>query len=107
MRNPYPRLITEAVGPGVVSERDHAAIKPSVPDQGFFHNSARTALGPPVRMAFPSLDAATEPLGKFLVEMAIGRFDKQLDEGGSDITILKGGIRVLKNPAFLRLAGLS
>ncbi|KAI8648083.1 hypothetical protein NCS56_01539900 [Fusarium sp. Ph1] len=108
MRSPYPRLITEAVGPGVVSERDHAAIKPYVPDQGFFHNSARAVLGPPVRMAFPSLDAPTEPLGKFfLVEMAIGRFDEQLDEGGSDITILKGGMRVLKDPAFLRLAGLS
>lgn len=58
-------------------------------------------------MAFPSLNAATEPLGKFLVEMAIGKFDKQLDEGGSNITILKGGIRVLENPAFLRLAGSS
>ncbi|UPL00859.1 hypothetical protein LCI18_011793 [Fusarium solani-melongenae] len=107
MRSTYPRLITEAVGPGVVSERDHAAIKPYVPDQGFFHNSARAVLGPPVRMAFPSLDSPTEPLGKFLVEMAMGRFDKQLDEGGSDITTLKGGMRVLKNPAFLRLAGLS
>ncbi|RMJ15093.1 hypothetical protein CDV36_005236 [Fusarium kuroshium] len=107
MRNDYPRLKTEAVGPGVVSERDHAAIKPYVPDQGFFHNSARAVLGPPIRMAFPFLDAPTEPLGKFLVEMAMGRFDKQLDEGGSDITTLSGGMRVLKNPAFLRLSGLS
>ncbi|KAK7403913.1 hypothetical protein QQX98_010320 [Neonectria punicea] len=107
MRAVYPRLHTEAVGPGVVDASDHAAIRAYIPDQGLLYNSVRAVLGFPIRMLTRSLQCPTEPLGSFLAEMAMGKFDRQLDEGGSGIVKLKGGMRVVKNTAFLRLAGVA
>ncbi|CAM1508289.1 Fc.00g051370.m01.CDS01 [Cosmosporella sp. VM-42] len=106
MRTIHPRLLTEAVGPGYVDPRDHAAIHAYVPDQGVLYNSVRTVLGLPIRVAIESLHSPTEPLGKFLTEMAMGKYDRQLDEGASDIVTINGGLRIVKNPAFRRLAGL-
>jgi hypothetical protein len=99
--------LTEAVGPGYVDARDHAAIHAHVSDQGMLYDSVRTVLGLPIRLAIGSLYAPTEPLGKFLAEMAMGKFDAQLDEGGSDIVTIHGGLRIVKNAGFQRLSGLS
>ncbi|KAF5008160.1 hypothetical protein FDECE_5554 [Fusarium decemcellulare] len=107
MRTTYPRLLTEAVGPGYVDPKDHTAIHAYIPNEGFLYNSVRSTLGLPIRLAIKSLHAPTEPLGKFLTEMAMGKFDMQLDKGETDIVTLNGGLRIVKNAAFLRLAGLS
>ncbi|KAH6884906.1 hypothetical protein B0T10DRAFT_531068 [Thelonectria olida] len=106
LRAIYPRLLTEAVGPGYVDAKDHAAIHAHVSNQGFLYDSVRTVLGLPIRLAIESLHAPTEPLGRFLAEMAMGKFDVQLSEGGSDIVTVHGGLRIVKNAAFRRLAGL-
>lgn len=37
----------------------------------------------------------------------MGKFDRQLDEGGDDIFKINGGLRLVKNAGFRRIAGLT
>lgn len=61
-------------------------------------------LGPLMRTVLRPLHSPTEQLGQFLVGMAMGKYDKQLEVGGNGITNL-GGSRILDNWAFRRLYG--
>lgn len=63
------------------------------------------ALGPLMRTALRPLHSPTEHLGPFLVGMAMGKYDKELDAGGRGITNLNGS-RILDNWAFRKLYGL-
>ncbi|KAH7022080.1 nucleoside-diphosphate-sugar epimerase [Ilyonectria destructans] len=101
-----PRLHIESVRPAGVDAFDHDAIKPFIPNPGLAYRIMGVFLGPLFRTLIPFLHSPTEPLGKFLVGMAVGKYDQDLDAGGKGITTLPGGLRVLDNWAFRRLCGL-
>ncbi|KAJ3529656.1 hypothetical protein NM208_g9661 [Fusarium decemcellulare] len=101
-----PRLLIESVRPAGVDASDHDAIKPYIPDPGLAYKVMGAFLRPLFTKLMTSMHSPTEPLGKFLVGMAIGKYDRELDAGGKGITVLPGGLRVLDNWAFRRLYGL-
>lgn len=100
-----PRLHIESVRPVGVDASNHDAIKPYLPDPGMAYHAMSIVLGPLMRTIFHPLHSPTDKLGAFLAEMAMGKYDKQLDAGGKGITDLNGS-RILDNWAFRRLYGL-
>ncbi|WYZ44932.1 hypothetical protein EsH8_VIII_000248 [Colletotrichum jinshuiense] len=106
LRAANPRLQTESVRPAFVDLANHDAIKPYAPNPGALLNLTNVFLGPPVRFLAPSFVSPTEVLGKFMTEMAMGKFDPELATGGRGIITLNGGLRVVENVGFRRLAGL-
>ncbi|KAF5012360.1 hypothetical protein FDECE_1587 [Fusarium decemcellulare] len=101
-----PRLLIESVHPAGVDASDHDAIKPYIPDPGMAYKVMGAFLRPFLTKVMTSMHSPTEPLGKFLVGMAMGKYDRELDAGGKGINVLPGGLRVLDNWAFRRLYGL-
>lgn len=63
----------------------------------------RVTLGPAMRALLPANVSPTEPLGKFLTEMAMGRYEGRLT--GAGVQTVKGS-RIVNNAGFRRLAGL-
>ncbi|KAI8665550.1 hypothetical protein LRP88_03950 [Fusarium phalaenopsidis] len=100
-----PRLHIESVRPVGVDASNHDAIKPHLPDPGVAYHAMSFVLGPLMRTLLHPLHSPTDKLGSFLAEMAMGKYDKQLDAGGKGITDLNGS-RILDNWAFRRLYGL-
>ncbi|KAL6411987.1 hypothetical protein AUP68_04367 [Ilyonectria robusta] len=78
----------ESVRPAGVDASDHDAIKPFIPDPGLAYRIMGVFLGPLFRTLMPSLHSPTKPLGEFLVGMAVGKYDQDLDAGGKGITTL-------------------
>ncbi|OLN87587.1 Protein fmp52, mitochondrial [Colletotrichum chlorophyti] len=107
MRAANPRLQAESIRPAFVDKINHDEIKPYVPYKGPIDTFGNRFLGPVVRAILPSFVSPTEVLGKFMVEMAMGKVDSQLAAGGKGIVTLNGGLRVVENVGFRRLAGLS
>jgi hypothetical protein len=103
MRTANPRLETESVRPGFVDCAAHDAIKPFVPNPGAVTNLAGVILGPVIRTASKDHWSPTEPLGKFLTEMAMGKWEGKLSGPGIQTV---GSFRIVENVAFRRLMGL-
>ncbi|KAJ4251379.1 hypothetical protein NW762_011360 [Fusarium torreyae] len=99
------QFYVESVRPAGVDPSHHDDIKPYIPDPGLAYHVMGFFLGPLMRTILEPLHSPTEHLGPFLVEMAMGKYDKQLCAGGDGITDLNGS-RILDNPAFRRLYGL-
>ncbi|RSL55251.1 hypothetical protein CEP54_009501 [Fusarium duplospermum] len=100
-----PRFHIESVRPAGVDALNHDAIKPHIPDPGAAYHAMDFVLGPLMRTVLHPLHSPTEKLGPFLVGMAMGKYDKQLDAGGKGITDVNGS-KILDNWAFRRLYGL-
>ncbi|KAF3005258.1 hypothetical protein E8E14_005694 [Neopestalotiopsis sp. 37M] len=100
------RLRIESVRPVGVDASSHEAIKPYIPDPGVVYKVMGLAFLPLIRTVMRSMHSPTQPLGDFLVQMAMGKYDEQLALGGDDIHTLPGGSRVLDNWAFRRFYGL-
>ncbi|KAI1025918.1 hypothetical protein LB503_006921 [Fusarium chuoi] len=92
----------ESVRPAGVDATNHEAIKPYIPNPGMLYNAMYLLMGPFMRTALQSLHSPTEKLGPFLMSMAMGKYDKQLEAGGNDISSINGS-RILENVAFQRL----
>jgi hypothetical protein len=108
MRAKLPRLRAESVRPGGVDPSQHEAIKKYLAAQGLLYNVLEATVLPALRLLKPSSTSPTEPLGKFLTEMAMGRFDEKLEERNRPfgISALPGGLRIVSNIGFRNLAGL-
>ncbi|KXS14125.1 hypothetical protein M427DRAFT_124466 [Gonapodya prolifera JEL478] len=92
------------VRPGGVDPTGHTAIAPYLP-QRFNGLMMRTML-PVMRTAVAGMTSPTEPLGRFLAELAMGKWDTVAGGEGAGLTgldgvqVLKGGSRIVKNVAF-------
>ena len=64
--------------PGFVDGINHAAIQPYVSPRPAVKQAAITVLGPACRVAFPSKRSPAQPLGEFLAEMAMGRWEGEI-----------------------------
>lgn len=105
MRAANPRFAAESVRPAGVDASDHPAIKPFLPDPGLLYKAMDYTLVPAIKTFMRSLHAPTEPLGKFLAEMAAGKHQAELK--GKDVVTLSGGLRLIENTAIRRIMGLS
>jgi hypothetical protein len=84
----------------------HDAIKPYVPAQGAVRHVADAVLLPIIRTAAKSLWAPTAPLGTFLTEMAMGKWDAGRLAGPGVEKVGENGFFVVENGAFRRAMGL-
>lgn len=103
MRKVNPAFHSSSIRPAGIDATFHHAIKPYLPAPGL----VKRLLLPPVaalsRTLLASMSSPTEPLGRFMTEMAMGNWDAKCS--GVDVAKL-GQFPVLENTAFRRLAGL-
>ncbi|KAG5743620.1 hypothetical protein H9Q69_008320 [Fusarium xylarioides] len=92
----------ESVRPAGVDATNYEAIKPYIPNPGILYNAMYFFMGPLMRTVLQSLHSPTEKLGPFLMNVAMGTYDKPLGAGGNDISSINGS-RILENVAFQRL----
>ncbi|EFW99899.1 nucleoside-diphosphate-sugar epimerase [Grosmannia clavigera kw1407] len=97
-------LAAISVRPAGVDPTHHDAILPYIPPVSLSLNLMRNVLLPPLRFAYPPMISPTRPLGQFLADIALGRFDGRLT--GHGIELVGGQSPILSNVAFRRLAGL-
>ncbi|KAK3323261.1 hypothetical protein B0T19DRAFT_476397 [Cercophora scortea] len=107
IRREVPTFRAESVRPSAVDPTDHEAIKPYIPVQGAGRDFLMGYLLRPAFRAgvLRSRWSPTQPLGVFLTEMAMGRWDEKT-LGGKGVEKLEGGMLIVENSAFMRAAGL-
>ncbi|KAI1134714.1 putative nucleoside-diphosphate-sugar epimerase [Hypoxylon sp. FL0543] len=103
MRKANPLFHASSVRPAFIDAAKHDAIKPYIPVQPLSIRASTTILGPAIRYGAQSYWSPTYELGKFLTEMAMGRYKDQFK--AKDIQ-MEGEMPILENSAFRRLAGL-
>jgi len=104
VRKASPRLHANTVRPGFVDWVEHDVIKPYVSPRAFVKQTAITLIGPIYRAAFPGSCSPSQPLGKFLAEMAMGKWEEEIS-GGSGFGKI-GEFAIVTNHDFRRLSGL-
>ncbi|KAK3312200.1 nucleoside-diphosphate-sugar epimerase [Apodospora peruviana] len=108
MRRQNPLFKVNTVRPAFVDPLDHkeilSYIPKSTPALGFGGGLLIRAVGRGVK----SIHSPTEPLGRFLTKMAMGKFDTTFEKEGGKIKFerLEGGFTVVENGALRRMAGL-
>ncbi|KAI1362029.1 putative nucleoside-diphosphate-sugar epimerase [Xylaria arbuscula] len=102
LRKKYPSLHNSSVRPAAVDGSAHEAIQPYLPTAPLAYRMLAPLLLKPIQVGVPSFHSPTQPLGRFLTEMAMG---KHAVGPAQDISMI-GEMPILENPAFRRLAGL-
>jgi hypothetical protein len=100
--NPFFRV--SSVRPAMVDAAAHTAIQPYLPAQPALLKVFETAIGLPIRLCAHSYWSPTEPLGKFLAEVAMGKYQNQF-VAGKDIEKI-GEFPIIENTALRRLVGI-
>ncbi|KAK8051780.1 hypothetical protein PG993_003165 [Apiospora rasikravindrae] len=81
----------------------HDAIKPYIAPRPLVHNIAEVVLGAPIRRFAKNLWAPTDKLGEFLVEVAMGRHDDDIDAADGNGTV--DGLTIVSNADIRRVKG--
>ncbi|KAK8042883.1 nucleoside-diphosphate-sugar epimerase, partial [Apiospora phragmitis] len=105
MRKPCDRLRAMSVRPAGVDGGAHAAIRPYLPTPPLALRLMVPVLMPAIRSLAPGFHSPTEPLGRFLVELAMGRHAEQLRVEGNGVQRV-GEFPILENSVFRRWAKL-
>lgn len=106
MRSEEPASFhASSVRPAFVDAAQHDAIAPYVPALGPARTAMLTVLGSPIRAFYKAGWSPTLPLGKFMTEVAMGRWEEQMQAGGPGVEKI-GEFPILGNVGFRRLAGL-
>ncbi|ROW15271.1 hypothetical protein VPNG_03087 [Cytospora leucostoma] len=103
MRKANPNFHASTIRPAFVDFANHDAIKEYVPRLGALRYGLLTVLGPGIRCFVKGSWSPTEHMGKFMVEMAMGKWDSKF--AGPGVEKL-GDFPIVNNTAFRRLAGL-
>lgn len=111
LRLTHPQTLQAVtVRPAFVDCSAHEAIKPYVPAVSALRTGMLALLGPVVRTALQGSWSPTEPLGRFLTDAAMGRWEgPEVDGPGVDgpgVQKGPGEYRVFGNAGFVRLAGV-
>lgn len=104
MRRENPSFHAVSARPAAVDSSAHDAIKPYIPTPPLVLRVLELALRPAVRTFFTGLHSPTEPLGRVLTELAMGRY-KDRFVAGKDIQKI-GEFPIVENTVLRRLAGL-
>lgn len=103
MREENPLFRANTVRPGAIDYTGHDAIKPYIPAQGLLNR----ALLPAFRVLLSSQTTPTEPLGRFLTDMAIGKWPDASKLAGSGVKpVGSSGFAIVHNIAVRRMMGL-
>lgn len=106
IRNANPKTFhSSSVRPAFVDAARHDAVKSYIPAPGLSLAAMQTVLGPPIRSFYKSAWSPTLALGTFMAETAMGRWEAQMQAGGSGVEKV-GEFPILPNAAFRKLAGL-
>lgn len=101
MRKANPAFHASSIRPGFIDSAAHDAIKPYLPPAPAAAVVLGAIFGPGLRTFVKSKWSPTAPLGRFMTEMAMGKWDADFEGPG----IAKvGAFPVLENIAFRRLA---
>lgn len=103
MRKANPAFHASSIRPAGIDATFHYAIKPYLPATGLVKKCLLLPSSLLIRNFWKSLDSPTEPLGRFMTEMAMGKWDAKYSGVGIEKL---GQFPVLENTAFRRLAGL-
>ncbi|CCC12661.1 hypothetical protein SMACR_05622 [Sordaria macrospora] len=111
--NPF---VVYSMRPGYVDPASHASIHAYIPQLSATMNLLACVLGPAIRTGYKKLWSPTEELGKFCIEMAMGRWDNTIaretegmkvgDSGRNGFEKLEGGGVVIGNGTWSRVARL-
>lgn len=100
IRKENPLLRASSVRLGFGSEAKHDAIKPYLPSRPYYEKVLR-ASEPAIRAVMPSIWTPTEYFGRFLTDLALGRYQDQL-RASKGIRMV-GNMPIIENSAFRRL----
>ncbi|KAB5511548.1 putative nucleoside-diphosphate-sugar epimerase [Coniochaeta sp. 2T2.1] len=103
VRKANPRLHANSVRPGFVDWAGHDAIMPYFSPRPMMKQIAIIVFRPVFRAALPGRCSPTQPLGRFLAEMAMGKWEEELNGPGFEKI---GELCVVSNSNFRRLSGL-
>lgn len=105
-----PDFRVDSVRPAFVDPAAHDAIKPYIPSSPFDGilaqvgmKASMAVLAPGIRYLYKSMHSPTEHLGSFLTDMAMGKYEKNLQ--GTGVFRLGGGF-VVENAGMRRILGL-
>ncbi|KAI0967222.1 hypothetical protein F4678DRAFT_446991 [Xylaria arbuscula] len=101
MRRQNPLLHASSVRPCAVDASDHKEIQKYIPTPPMAYRALIPVMLLPLRYGFPSLHSPTLPLGRFLAEMAMGKYTIA---PGPDVQMI-GDFPILENQVFRRLSG--
>ncbi|KAH8203731.1 hypothetical protein TruAng_002144 [Truncatella angustata] len=104
LRRQYPNLHASSVRPAYVDASAHAAIQSYLPNKALALRLLEPLLGPPVRLGFKSFHSPTEPIGRVMTEIALGRHQDQFVAGKG--VQMVGRFPIIENTVLRRLAGL-
>ncbi|KAI1151444.1 putative nucleoside-diphosphate-sugar epimerase [Nemania diffusa] len=100
LRKQNPLMHVSSVRPAAVDGTGHEAIKKYIPTAPLAYRLFVPLLLTPIRVGLPSYHAPTSELGRFLTEMAMGKYP--ITSPASDIQLI-GEFPILENTAFRRL----
>ncbi|TLD04137.1 hypothetical protein PgNI_11170 [Pyricularia grisea] len=101
-----PLLRASSVRAGFVDPAAHKAIGEYLPARPMLTSLMENVLGPVVRGFWKSAWSPTEHLGRFMTDMAVGKWsEKEMVAAGAE-KIGKGGFLIVENPTFRKLQGL-
>ncbi|KAI0127259.1 putative nucleoside-diphosphate-sugar epimerase [Xylariales sp. AK1849] len=104
LRKANPSFHTSSVRPGFVDSAAHDAIKSYIPEKSLTMKIAHLLMAGTVGTVFlSSLHSPTEPVGRVMAEIAMGKYRSQLI--GKDVERI-GDFPILSNKTLRRLAGL-
>ncbi|KAI0880580.1 putative nucleoside-diphosphate-sugar epimerase [Annulohypoxylon maeteangense] len=104
MRKVNPLFHGSSIRAAFIDAAKHDAIKSYIPTQTFAIKATGATLGPLIRCGMPQYWSPTADLGRFVTEMAMGKYKDQLK--ASNGIQMEGEFPILENSAFRRLAGL-
>ncbi|OJJ42101.1 hypothetical protein ASPZODRAFT_126086 [Penicilliopsis zonata CBS 506.65] len=97
------KLRADSVRPAAVDASAHTSIKPYIPYPGAMMHGLGLLLLPLIRWGWKSGHSPTQPLGIFLTDMAMGKYDQQIQGRGA---FRLGGGWVVENVGMRRMLGL-
>jgi hypothetical protein len=105
MRKANPKFQVDSLRPAMVDYSAHKSLGPYMPAQGMVMGATLAVLGPVVRTAWRGMASPTEPLGRFLAECAMGKYQGRF-QGKGMAKVGDSGMTIVENTGFRRLAGL-
>ncbi|KAI0411119.1 hypothetical protein F5X98DRAFT_384279 [Xylaria grammica] len=103
LRARNPLFHASSARPAAVDGSAHDAIQKYLPVAPLVYRAVAPLMRVPVQLAFSGLYSPTQPLGRFLTDMAMGKYS--LAAPARDIAMI-GEFPVLENTAIRRLVGL-
>lgn len=105
MRKANPTaFLASSVRPGGVDPSQQPSIKSYIPPTGMAMKAASFALLPIIRSTMKNQWTPTEPMGKFLAEFAMGKWDAEAAKGGDGVEKI-GDFPVVANAGMRRISG--